>query len=117
MDLTSYAELAVLLVNSEDALDSLEGAQSFLVEAGRPRDAGRLTAADLRVLRELRRELAEVFSLAACEGYEVAAVERLNALLIRHPAHPQISGTTGRAGTCTSPRAAGSATSTPRARS
>lgn len=90
MDLTSYAELAVLLVNSEGALDSLEGAKRFLVEAGRGRQAGRLTRADLQVLRELRRELAAVFAAAACHDEE-HAVNRLNALLTRHPVHPQIS--------------------------
>ncbi|WP_344952731.1 CGNR zinc finger domain-containing protein [Sphaerisporangium flaviroseum] len=90
MDLTSYAELAVLLVNSEDALDSLEGAKRFLVEAGRARHAGRLTRADLQALRELRSELAAVFA-AAARHEEQSAVDRLNALLIRHPVHPQIS--------------------------
>jgi predicted RNA-binding Zn ribbon-like protein len=90
VDLTSYAELAVLLVNSEDALDSLEGARRFLSEAGRGRQASRLTRADLRVLRELRSELAAVFAAAAGHDEE-GAVERLNALLTRHPVHPQIS--------------------------
>ncbi|MEU8267671.1 CGNR zinc finger domain-containing protein [Sphaerisporangium sp. NPDC049002] len=90
MDLTSYAELAVLLVNSEDALSSLEGARRFLVEAGRARQAGRLGRADLEALRELRRELAAVFAAAARHD-EQNAVDRLNALLTRHPVHPQIS--------------------------
>ncbi|WP_424536097.1 CGNR zinc finger domain-containing protein [Sphaerisporangium viridialbum] len=90
MDLTSYAELAVLLVNGEDALGSLEGARRFLVQAGRAGQAGRLTRADLDVLRELRRELAAVFAAAARHD-EQNAVDRLNALLTRHPVHPQIS--------------------------
>jgi predicted RNA-binding Zn ribbon-like protein len=90
VDLTSYAELAVLLVNSEDTLDSLESARRFLVEAGRGRQASRLTHADLQALRELRRELAAVFA-AASRHDEEGAVNRLNALLTRHPVHPQIS--------------------------
>ncbi|MEO3810880.1 CGNR zinc finger domain-containing protein [Sphaerisporangium sp. B11E5] len=90
MDLTSYAELAVLLVNSGHALDSLEEARRFLVAAGREKDAARLTRADLVILRELRRELAAVFAAAARQD-EQGAVERLNALLTRHPVHPQIT--------------------------
>ncbi len=90
MDLTSYAELAVLLVNNEDALDSLEGARRFLAEAGRAAQAGRLTKADLQALRELCRALAAVFAAAARHDEE-DAVALLNALLTRHPVHPQIS--------------------------
>ncbi|GII61841.1 hypothetical protein Skr01_19260 [Sphaerisporangium krabiense] len=90
MDLTSYAELAVLLVNSEEPLDSLDGARRFLVEAGRAAHAGRLTREDLRVLRELRAELAAVFAAAAVRDEE-GVVERLNSLLVRRPVHPQIS--------------------------
>ena len=90
MDLTSYAELAVLLVNSGHALDSLEEARRFLCAAGRERDAARLTRADLAVLCELRRELTIVFAAAARQD-EQETVERLNALLIRHPVHPQIT--------------------------
>ncbi|MET8162134.1 CGNR zinc finger domain-containing protein [Sphaerisporangium sp. NPDC005289] len=91
MDLTSYAELAVLLVNSDDtALDTLEGAARLLTEAGREEQAARLTRADLEVLRELRRELTAVFAAAARHD-EDGAVGRLNALLVRHPVRPQIS--------------------------
>jgi len=42
-------------------------------------------------LRQLRAELTAIF-MAAAEGDEQAAVDRLNALLIRHPVHPVISG-------------------------
>ncbi|MFC4588149.1 CGNR zinc finger domain-containing protein [Sphaerisporangium corydalis] len=90
MDLTSYAELAVLLVNSGDALDSPDGARRLLVEAGRADQAERLTRADLQTLRDLRHELIAVFAAAARHD-EQSAVDRLNALLIRHPVHPQIS--------------------------
>ncbi|GGL17005.1 hypothetical protein Sme01_71490 [Sphaerisporangium melleum] len=94
MDLTSYAELAVLLVNAAEALDSLEGTRRLLTEAGRGDQAARLTRADLAILRELRRELAAVFAAAAGRD-EDAAVGRLNALLVRHPVRPQISGHDG----------------------
>jgi predicted RNA-binding Zn ribbon-like protein len=90
VDLTSYAELAVLLVNGGSALDSLEETRRLLSEAGREKDAARLTRADLVILRELRRELAAVFAAAARQD-EHGAVERLNALLTRHPVHPQIT--------------------------
>ncbi|MDH2427770.1 CGNR zinc finger domain-containing protein [Sphaerisporangium sp. TRM90804] len=90
VDLTSYAELAVLLVNSGDALDTPEGAKRLLAQAGRARQAGRLTRADLEILRELRRELAAVFA-AAARGDEQEAVDRLNSLLARHPVRPQLS--------------------------
>lgn len=91
MDLTSYAELAVLLVNSPDRLQNLEGLRDLLADAGR--DA-RPTRADLDALRELREELAAVFACAG-RGGECEAVERLNALLTRFPVRPQISGHDG----------------------
>ncbi|MEU4543689.1 CGNR zinc finger domain-containing protein [Nonomuraea dietziae] len=65
MDLTSYAELAVLLVNGE------------LPDEG-----------------DLRAELTTVFAHAAA-GREREAVELLNDLLTRHPVSPQISGHDG----------------------
>ncbi|MFC4061406.1 CGNR zinc finger domain-containing protein [Planomonospora corallina] len=90
MDLISYAELAVMLVNSPDRLAGLEGLRVLLQESGRPRQAARLTRADLDVLRALREELVAVFE-AAAGGQEREVVERLNALLRRHPVHPQIT--------------------------
>ncbi|MET9344340.1 CGNR zinc finger domain-containing protein [Nonomuraea sp. NPDC003804] len=65
MDLTSYAELAVLLVNGE-----------------LPDENG------------LREELTSVFALADAGKHE-EAVELLNALLARHPVHPHISAHDG----------------------
>jgi predicted RNA-binding Zn ribbon-like protein len=65
LDLTSYAELAVLLVNGE------------LPDEG-----------------DLRAELTTVFAHAAA-GREREAVELLNDLLARHPVSPQISGHDG----------------------
>ncbi|GLW06290.1 hypothetical protein Misp01_14200 [Microtetraspora sp. NBRC 13810] len=94
MDLISYAELAVLLINGPDRLESPDGVAALLSAAGRPAEPCRATRADLEALRELRGELAEVFESAAA-GDERAAVERLNALLVRHPVRPQISGHDG----------------------
>ncbi|MFD1936194.1 CGNR zinc finger domain-containing protein [Nonomuraea mangrovi] len=65
MDLTSYAELAVLLINGE-----------------LPDENG------------LREELASVFALADAGKHE-EAVELLNELLARHPVRPQISAHDG----------------------
>jgi predicted RNA-binding Zn ribbon-like protein len=91
MDLTSYAELAVLLVNSPDRLQNLERLRELLSASGRE---ARPTRADLDALRELREELSTIFACAdAGDGDE--AVGRLNALLIRHPVRPQISGHDG----------------------
>ncbi|MCG5221152.1 CGNR zinc finger domain-containing protein [Streptosporangium sp. KLBMP 9127] len=94
MDLISYAELAVLLINGPARLDSLEGVRTLLDESGRQADAPRVTRADLDALRELRDELMTVFESAAA-GDEHDVVDRLNSLLIRHPVHPQISGHDG----------------------
>ncbi|MEV1167726.1 CGNR zinc finger domain-containing protein [Nonomuraea sp. NPDC049784] len=66
MDLTSYAEWALRLVNDPDPPPELRG---------------------------LRDELAAVFDAA---DDEQAAVERLNALLVRYPVHPQLTDHDGR---------------------
>ncbi|NRQ36044.1 CGNR zinc finger domain-containing protein [Nonomuraea sp. NN258] len=65
MDLTSYAEWAVRLVN----------------DPGPPPE-----------LHDLRDDLAAVFDLATDEE---AMVAKLNALLVRHPVRPQLSGHDG----------------------
>ena len=65
MDLTSYAEWAVRLVNDPHPPPELIG---------------------------LREELAAVFDGT---GGEEAVVARLNALLVRHPVRPQLSGHDG----------------------
>ena len=99
MDLTTYAELAVRLVNtasySEDNLDRLatmDGLRDLV--ADREHLSSGATRRDLEALRGLRAEFRKIF--AACaegNGEEVAA--RLNSLLIRHPVHPQLSGHDG----------------------
>jgi predicted RNA-binding Zn ribbon-like protein len=94
MDLTSYAELAVLLVNMGDELKSLDALRELLEETGRTEAAARVTRRDLDAMCELREELADVFT-SASEGNEDDVVERLNGLLVRHPVHPQIAGHDG----------------------
>jgi hypothetical protein len=93
LDFTSYAELAVRLVNTEvtsgtgdseklgtiDALRALAAGEAYL--------AGPCTARDLEALAELRAELAEIFT-AAAEADQATAAGRLNALLVRYPLHP-----------------------------
>lgn len=99
MDLTTYAELAVQLVNTADRhrpeherLGDLEALREFL--RNRPHLRPRVTRQDLDGMRALRAELREVFESAAREdGGD--AIERLNALLVQHPVHPQISGHEG----------------------
>ena len=94
MDLNSYADLAVRLVNSTnqgrgcgDGLATVETYRALM--ADRPHLVGRVTAADLDALRQLRAELRLIF--AAADGGNAAQVaERLNALLTRHPIHPEL---------------------------
>ena len=91
MNLASFADLAVRLVNSgvcdadADPLRSCEAFRAFVAE--RPFLAVQVTRHDLGRLRLLRRDLAEVFSSAAEDGGQTAA-DRLNALLTVHPVHP-----------------------------
>jgi predicted RNA-binding Zn ribbon-like protein len=94
VDLTSYAELAVRLVNTAvragDEPDMLGTAEAFrLLVADRPNLAGPITRHDLDALRQLRAEFTGIFT-AVAEGAEAAAVERMNALLVQHPVHPEV---------------------------
>lgn len=96
MDLTSYAELAVRLVNTgghgaddsrPDELASIESYQALM--AGHDYPVGRVSPADLDALQQLRGELQLIFR-SCVEGNADEAARRLNALLTRHPIHPQI---------------------------
>ena len=94
MDLNSYADLAVRLVNSTkhgrgcgDGLATVETYRALM--ADRPHLAGRATAADLDALRLLRAELRLIFA-AADGGHAAQVAERLNALLTRHPIHTEL---------------------------
>ncbi len=94
MDLNSYADLAVRLVNTtnqgRDSGDGLATVESYRgVVADRPHLAGKVTAADLEALRLLRDELRLIFA-AADRGDAAQVAERLNALLARHPVHQEL---------------------------
>ena len=94
VDLTSYADLAVRLVNStnqgRDRGDGLATVESYRgLVADRPHLAGKVTGTDLEALRLLREELRQIFA-AADRGEAGQVAERLNALLTRHPIHQQL---------------------------
>ena len=99
MDLTTYAELAVRLVNTasysedtSDRLTTMDGLRALI--ADREHLSRGASRRDLDALRGLRTELRKIFAAcAAGNGDDVAA--RLNSLLIRHPVHPQLSGHDG----------------------
>jgi predicted RNA-binding Zn ribbon-like protein len=96
VDLASYAELVIELVNTQDPVqDSLRDLDSLqeLLKI-RPHLSGRVTRRDLDVMRDLRSELRTIFTSAVAGRHE-DAMERLNSLLIQHPIHPQISGHDG----------------------
>jgi predicted RNA-binding Zn ribbon-like protein len=95
VDFTSYAELAVRLVNTDspehghrDALVSVDGYRGFT--AGLPQLNSRVTPGDLETLTYLKDDLRLIF-VAAAGGKGEEVVERLNALLIRYPFHPEIA--------------------------
>ena len=92
MDLNSYADLAVRLVNSAnqgcgDGLATVESYRALV--ADRPHLAGRVIVSDLDALRLLREELRLIFA-AADSGDAAQVAERLNALLTRHPIHQEL---------------------------
>ena len=96
MDLSSYAELAVRLVNTGslghdggDQLTSLDGLRALV--ADREHLSHGIRRADLEALRELREAFRAVF-VACSRGDGATAAERLNELLIQYPVHPQLSG-------------------------
>jgi predicted RNA-binding Zn ribbon-like protein len=94
VNLTSYAELAVRLVNTafraNSAPDPLGAPDAFGVLVNdHPQLSGTLTHVDLEALRHLRAELGEIFT-AAATGREQEAARRLNALLVRCPIQPEL---------------------------
>lgn len=93
MNLASFAELAVRLVNSavcDDDADPLRTDKAFReFVADRPFLAVPVTQHDLDGLKLLRTDLTAIFSSAVeCAG--PGAVDKLNALLMIHPVHPVI---------------------------
>jgi predicted RNA-binding Zn ribbon-like protein len=96
VDLTTYAELAVRLANTAaysddniDRLGTMDGLRALV--ADRQHLNTGVTRSDLEELRELRTEFRKIF-LACAEGNGEEAADRLNALLMQHPVHPQLSG-------------------------
>jgi predicted RNA-binding Zn ribbon-like protein len=99
VDLDSYAELAVRLVNTAggggeggDRLASLDGLRDLVADR-QHLNAG-ATRNDLEALRMLRDEFRDFFEACAGGDGETAA-QLLNTLLIQHPVHPQLSGHDG----------------------
>jgi predicted RNA-binding Zn ribbon-like protein len=96
VDLNSYAELAVRLVNSAgaggedgDRLANLDGLRALV--ADRQHLNTGVNRNDLDALRNLRAEF-RAFFVACADGDGEEAAARLNALLIQYPVHPQLSG-------------------------
>ncbi len=87
MDFVRYAERAARLVNAplegDDDLSELLADREWLA----PKVVGR----DSRTLRRFQRDLRPVFEAASVDD-EASAVERLNALLAKHPVTPYIAG-------------------------
>jgi predicted RNA-binding Zn ribbon-like protein len=99
VDLSSYAELAVRLVNTDslghdggDQLSSLDTLRALV--ADREHLSHGITRTDLETLRQLREDFRAVF-VACSQGNGAQAAERLNALLMQYPVHPQLSGHDG----------------------
>ena len=101
MDLSSYAELAVRLVNTSslgheggDQLTTLDGLRALV--ADREHLNHGISRVDLEALRQLRTEF-RAFFVACSLGDGADAAARLNELLIQYPVHPQLSGHDGQA--------------------
>jgi predicted RNA-binding Zn ribbon-like protein len=99
VDLSSYAELAVRLVNScslgnegGDLLGSLDGLRALV--ADREHLSHGISRSDLESLRQLRDEFRGFF-VACSQGEGAEAAARLNELLMQYPVHPQLSGHDG----------------------
>ncbi|MFF5445050.1 CGNR zinc finger domain-containing protein [Streptomyces sp. NPDC012888] len=95
MELASYSDYAVRLVNTEEPARNKDGLTS--VDAVRAlfgpsvQMARRVTDADVTRFRNVRGRLRSVFE-AADSGDHVLAVDLLNSLLMEFPVSPQISG-------------------------
>ncbi|WP_255952221.1 CGNR zinc finger domain-containing protein [Streptomyces odontomachi] len=95
MELASYSDFALRLVNSEepsrgvDTLTSVEAVRALF--GGNHSAARRATDADVTRFRSVRARLRAVFE-AADDGDARLAVDLLNSLLMEFPVSPQISG-------------------------
>jgi predicted RNA-binding Zn ribbon-like protein len=101
VDLSSYAELAVRLVNTDslgheggDLLGTLDGLRALVSDREHLNHG--ITRVDLEALRRLRGEF-RAFFVACSQGDGADAGARLNELLIQYPVHPQLSGHDGQA--------------------
>src|ERR1700754_349230 len=99
VDLSSYAELSVRLVNTAslgheggDLLASMDGLRTLVADREHLKHG--IARADLDALRMLRGEFRGFF-VACSQGNGADAAERLNELLIQYPVHPQLSGHDG----------------------
>src|SRR6185437_401920 len=94
VNLTSYAELAVRLVNTafraNSVPDPLGTTDDFrMLVSDHPHLSGPVTPFDLDALNVLRTELSVIFT-AAATGRDREAVDRLNTLMIRSPIQPEL---------------------------
>ena len=95
MELASYSDYALRLVNSEepargtDTLTSVDAVRALFGTSTQA--ARRATDADVTRFRAVRGRLRAVFK-AAADGDERQAVHLLNALLLEFPVSPQVSG-------------------------
>ncbi|MFJ2115561.1 MULTISPECIES: CGNR zinc finger domain-containing protein [unclassified Streptomyces] len=95
MELASYSDYAVRLVNTEepargaDTLTSVEAVRALF--GANSQAARRATEADIPRFRSVRSRLRAVFT-AADEGEATGAVDMLNSLLLEFPVSPQVSG-------------------------
>jgi predicted RNA-binding Zn ribbon-like protein len=101
VDLSSYAELAVRLVNTAslgheggDQLATLDGLRALVTDREHLNHG--ISRVDLEALRQLRTEFRGFF-VACSRGDGADAAARLNELLIQYPVHPQLSGHDGQA--------------------
>ena len=101
VELSSYADLAVRLVNTEslgheggDQLTTLDGLRALV--ADREHLNHGVSRHELEALRQLRTEF-RAFFVACSQGDGADAAARLNELLIQYPVHPQLSGHDGQA--------------------
>jgi predicted RNA-binding Zn ribbon-like protein len=92
VNLSSYADLAVRLVNTAveadgepDSLGSTAGCAETFADC----ITATVTPRDLVVLKYLRAEFADIFT-AAATGNDQVAVQRLNALLVQFPIQPEL---------------------------
>lgn len=99
MDLNAYADLAVRLANTAggggepgDRLSSLDDLRELVEDRQHLRRV--ITRNDLDALCALRAEF-RAFFRSCSDGNGDDAAARLNALLIQHPVHPQLSGHDG----------------------